>query len=117
MHMDITMRVLAGIFVFLSLCAPAVADLTFAEWAKGPPDKRAIYTAGVVETIGTYAEALGFVDKWKQCLARLNLSYGAVGDGAISFAKNNGGMDNQPAPGVIVVYMNTMCGFTNNFKR
>jgi len=115
--MGLTMKFLASIFVFVLLCTPASADLTFAEWAKGPPDKRAVYTAGVIETIGAYSEVLGFVDKWKKCLERLKLSYGAVGEGALAFAKNNGGMDTQPAPGVIIVYMNTMCGFTNNFKR
>jgi hypothetical protein len=46
------------------VASPAGAgDLTFAQWASGPPDKRAIYVAGVMETVGVYAQTLGFLDK------------------------------------------------------
>jgi hypothetical protein len=98
------------------ITVPANADLTFAEWAKGPPDKRVIYTAGVVETVGVYAEALGFVEQWKKCLQRSQLSYGAVGEGALAFAKKHGNMDHEPAPGVIVAYINEPCGLSS-FRR
>ena len=90
----------------------ARADLTFAEWAKGPADKRAIYTAGVLETVGVYAEVLGFLDKWKRCLETSQLSYGAVGEGAVAFAKKQGNLDAQPAPAVIVTFMNEKCGLS-----
>jgi hypothetical protein len=50
--------------VVVCLSTPAKSDLTFAQWASGPPDKRAIYTAGVLETVGVYAEVLGFVSQW-----------------------------------------------------
>jgi hypothetical protein len=110
------MRSLASLTISLGLLvlltAPVSADLTFAQWVRGPADKRAIYTAGVMATVGVYAEVLGFVDRWEKCLATLRLSYGAIGEGAIEFAKKKGGMDDQPAPSVLIVYMNERCGFT-----
>src|ERR1700694_4241291 len=90
---------------------PAVAgDLTFAQWASGPADKRAIYVAGVMETVGVYAQTLGFLDKWSSCLTRLKLSYGDVSDGAIAFAAKNEMFQKEPAPAVMIAYMNAQCG-------
>lgn len=90
---------------------PAYADLTFSQWVSGPLDKRAIYTAGVMETVGVYAEVLGFVDRWKKCLETQKLTYGAVVEGVVDYAKKRGSMDNEPAPAVMIAYMNERCGF------
>lgn len=100
----------------ISYPGPVWADLTFAQWSSGPPDKRAIYTAGVLETVGVYSEVLGFVDRWKKCLATQKLSYGEVGEGALAFAKSHGNMNNEPAPAVIIAYMNERCGFNTSRK-
>ena len=98
--------------VVVCLSTPAGSDLTFAQWASGPPDKRAIYTAGVLETVGVYAEVLGFVGQWAKCLQELKLSYGAAAEGALDYAKKQHNLDSQPAPAVIIAYMNERCGFT-----
>jgi hypothetical protein len=92
--------------------SPANADLTFAQWATGPADKRAIYTAGVLGTLGVYAEVLGFVDRWKKCMETRKVTYGEVGKGTLEFAKKRENMDNEPAPAVMIAYMNERCGFT-----
>lgn len=99
----------ATIIASTFLASPAFADLTFAQWARGPVDKRAIYVAGVMETVGVYAEVLGFVDGWTKCLATLRLSHGAVSEGALQFATERGGMDSEPAPAVLIAYMNQRC--------
>jgi hypothetical protein len=90
----------------------AEADLTFTQWASGPPDKRAIYVAGVMETVGVYAEVLGFVGRWSKCLETQKLNFGAVGDGALEYAKKHPFMKDQPAPAVMIAYMNELCGLT-----
>lgn len=95
-----------------ALACPAKADLTFAQWAAGPVDKRAIYTAGVMETVGVYAEVLGFVDRWTKCLETQRLSYGAIGESVLEFAKQNPQLNKEPAPAVLIAYMNQRCGFT-----
>lgn len=103
---------LASVWI-VSLPNLASADLIFAQWAKGPADKRAIYIAGVVETAGVYSEILGYVDRWKKCLGTLNLSYGEIDNGALEFAKKHEFMNSQPAPAVIIAYVNNRCGFNN----
>ena len=92
--------------------AAAEADLTFAQWSDGPSDKRAIYTAGVMEAVGVYAESLGFASRWSACLERLRLSYGEIGEGTLAFAKLHPELNKEPAPAVIIAYMNQRCGFT-----
>lgn len=98
--------------IFICFRREAHADLTFSQWASGPADKRAIYTAGVIETVGVYAEVLGFVESWKQCLSKEKLTYGAISEGALEFAKKNPAMDGQPAPAVFIAFMNVRCGLT-----
>lgn len=100
--------VLAGVLV-LGFVNQAKADLTFAEWAKGPADGRAIYTAGVMDTVGVYAEALGFLDRWKKCLADQRMSVGEIGEGALAFSKRRPIMNSQPAPAVFIAFMNERC--------
>jgi hypothetical protein len=89
---------------------PASADITFAQWAAGPADGRAIYVAGVLETVGVYSEVLGFKDRWRKCLADRHLSYGGVGIAAVEYAKSHPLMNTQPAPAVFIIYMNEICG-------
>ena len=98
--------------LLIALVSPSRADLTFAQWASGPPDKRAIYTAGVMETVGVYAEVLGFVDRWTKCLETIGLTYGAVADGALELVNKNPQLNKEPAPAVLIAYMNERCGFT-----
>jgi hypothetical protein len=105
-----TLAAMLGLIVCFS--TPVNSDLTFAQWASGPPDKRAIYTAGVLETVGVYAEVLGFVGQWAKCLQELKLSYGAVAEGALEYAKKHRNLDSQPTPAVLIAYMNERCGFT-----
>jgi hypothetical protein len=101
-----------GLYGFVVLSAvPAHADLTFAQWAAGSADKRAIYVAGVMETVGVYAQILGFVDRWSSCLSKLKLSYGDVSEGTLAFAAKNNAMQREPAPSVMIAYMNAQCGF------
>lgn len=102
---------LVGIFV-LSLVNQAKADLTFAEWAKGPADGRAVYTAGVMDTVGVYAEALGFLDRWKKCLADQRMSVAEIGEGALALSKRQPIMNRQPAPAVFIAFMNKRCGLS-----
>lgn len=94
------------------MVGPASAgDLTFGQFASGPPDeRRALYVAGVMETVGVYAQTLGFLDKWSACLSRLKMTYGDVTDGAIAFASKNEGFKKEPAPAIIIAYMNAQCG-------
>jgi hypothetical protein len=104
-------RWLAVLACYGFVVSPAGAgDLTFSQWASGPPDKRAIYVAGVMETVGVYAQTLGFLDKWSSCLSRLKLSYGDVSDGAVAFAAKNETFQKEPAPAVMIAYMNARCG-------
>jgi hypothetical protein len=105
-----TSTAMLGLIVCFS--TPANSDLTFAQWASGPLDKRAIYTAGVMETVGVYAEVLGFVDRWAKCLEKSKFSYGAVAEGAVDYAKKHHNLDSQPAPAVLIAYMKEHCGLT-----
>jgi hypothetical protein len=55
---------------------------------------------------------LGFVDRWAKCLEKSKLSYGAVAEGALDYAKKHQNLDSQPAPAVLIAFMNEHCGFT-----
>lgn len=68
-------RLILAAFICACVSSSARADLTFSQWASGPADKRALYAAGVLETVGVYAEVLGFVESWKQCLSKEKLTY------------------------------------------
>lgn len=105
-------RLILAAFICACVSSSARADLTFSQWASGPADKRALYAAGVLETVGVYAEVLGFVESWKQCLSKEKLTYGAISEGALEFAKKNPVMDSQPAPAVFIAFMNVRCGLT-----
>jgi hypothetical protein len=63
-----------------------------------------------METVGVYAQTLGFLDKWSSCLSRLKLSYGDVSDGATAFAAKKEMLQKEPAPAVMIAYMNAQCG-------
>ena len=89
----------------------ARADLTFAQWANLPTDRRAIYATGVLETMNVLALLNGNLDRWDACLTKIKLSAKDVSAEAVDFAgKHN--FQTQAPPAVIMAYMNQKCGFS-----
>jgi hypothetical protein len=64
-----------------------------------------------MEPVGVYAQTLGFLGKWSACLSQLKLTYGDLLDSAITFAAKSDMWQSQPAPVVMIAYMNAKCGF------
>jgi len=92
------------VFIVCVMCCAfgatnARADLTFSQWARGPS-----------EGLGVYAEVLGFLDRWKLCLSSQKLSFSAIGEGVVLYAKANPIMESQPAAAVILAFINDRCG-------
>jgi sorbitol-specific phosphotransferase system component IIC len=104
-------RLVISLAVISLFVNAAVADLTFERWAKGPRDGKAIYVAGVLDTIGVFAEILGNVDAFKRCLEEKKISYGTFGEAAVSFVSSRPELWSQPAPAVLVMYLSSLCGF------
>ena len=103
------------IIVLLLWTTPAHAQtvyLNYGQWVQMPISFREMYVAGAFDAISIVAipEHATFAGHYNTCIARIGLSTGQLAENMKAFGETQPGLQNKPAPGVLMRYLISLCG-------
>jgi hypothetical protein len=103
------------IIVLLLWTTPAQAQtvyLNYDQWVQMPISFREMYVAGAFDAISTVAipEQAIVARHYNECIAKAGFSTGQLAKNMKEFGETQPGLQNKPAPSVLMRYLISLCG-------